>query len=120
MNKYTARAQRSGRWWAISVPELPGVFTQVRRLDQVEAMARDAIALFLKVAADSFEVVVELERPAEVSFALAQRRRLREAELEAEKAVWEAIQALRAEGVSMRDIGMLLELSPQRISQLAG
>jgi hypothetical protein len=39
--------RRSGRWWAISVPELKGVHTQARRLDQAEAMAREAIALML-------------------------------------------------------------------------
>ena len=31
---YTARAQRDGNWWAISVAGLPGALTQVRRLDR--------------------------------------------------------------------------------------
>lgn len=57
---YTARAERSGKWWAIEVPEIPGVFTQVKRLDQVEEMARDAIALMLEVPADSFDTEVQL------------------------------------------------------------
>ncbi len=46
---YRVRAVRSGSWWAITVPELPGVFSQARRLDQVEAMAREAIAMMLDV-----------------------------------------------------------------------
>ena len=46
---YRVRAVRSGGWWAITVPELPGVFSQARRFDQVEAMAREAIALMLDI-----------------------------------------------------------------------
>ena len=46
---YRVRAVRSGGWWAITVPELPGVFSQARRLDQVETMAREAIALMLDI-----------------------------------------------------------------------
>ena len=42
INKVTAIAQRSEGWWAIEVPEIPGLFTQTRRLDQVDKMVRDA------------------------------------------------------------------------------
>ena len=38
----TAVCTRSGGWWAVEVPEIPGLFTQARRLDQVEDMVRDA------------------------------------------------------------------------------
>ncbi|MGH3481220.1 MAG: type II toxin-antitoxin system HicB family antitoxin [Nocardioidaceae bacterium] len=41
----TANVTRSGDWWAIEVPEVPGVFTQAKRLDQVEEMVQDAVAL---------------------------------------------------------------------------
>jgi len=41
---YTAVCRRVGDWWAIDVPQIRGVHTQARRLDQVEAMARDAIS----------------------------------------------------------------------------
>ena len=58
MTVYRVDTERSGRWWAITVPELRGVFSQARRRDEVERMARDAIALYLDVALDSFEVDV--------------------------------------------------------------
>lgn len=54
--RYTAVCRRAGDWWAIAVPEINGVHTQARRLDQVEHMAREAIALMLDVAPDSFDV----------------------------------------------------------------
>ena len=59
MTVYSVNFQRSGKWWAISVPQLRGVFTQARRRDEVEAMARDAIALYLDVPADSFDVAID-------------------------------------------------------------
>ena len=58
MKRYTARAERSGSWWAISVPEVTGVYTQARRLDQVPDRARDAIAGVLEVPMRSFDVEV--------------------------------------------------------------
>ena len=40
--KVTAKARRSGDWWAIEVPEIPCLFTQAKRLDQVVEMVSDA------------------------------------------------------------------------------
>ncbi|MDK8650009.1 hypothetical protein QP849_06280 [Alloscardovia omnicolens] len=42
LTNVTARATHSGKWWAIDVPEIPGLFSQTRRLDQIEAMVKDA------------------------------------------------------------------------------
>jgi hypothetical protein len=33
---YTASARRSGAWVSIDVAELPGIYSQARRLDRVE------------------------------------------------------------------------------------
>ena len=44
MRQVTATATRVGSWWAIEVPEVPGAFSQARRLSQVAAMAADAVA----------------------------------------------------------------------------
>lgn len=55
---YTIVVERDQGWWAIRVAELPGVFSQTRRLDGVEVMARNAISLLLEVPPDSFDVVV--------------------------------------------------------------
>ncbi|MEV0129016.1 type II toxin-antitoxin system HicB family antitoxin [Dactylosporangium sp. NPDC050688] len=63
MNNYTAVCRRSGDWWAVTVPEVKGIHSQVRRLVEAEAMAREAIALFLDVAPDSFTVTVRPEVP---------------------------------------------------------
>jgi len=40
-----------GGWWAVEVPDVPGLFTQARELDQIPEMVRDAAeALGAKVA----------------------------------------------------------------------
>ena len=59
MTTYTVQIERSEGWWAISVPELPGVFSEARLRADVEPMARDAIALFLDVPEDSFGLTIE-------------------------------------------------------------
>ena len=115
---YTAVCRRAGDWWAISVPEIKGVHTQARRLDQVEAMARDAIALFLDVTPDTLAIEVRPEVPAEAAEAVAARKAAREAETWADKLTRAAAAALLAKGYTVRDAGALLGISPQRVSQL--
>ncbi|GAB2942000.1 hypothetical protein GCM10027280_33240 [Micromonospora polyrhachis] len=118
MITYTAACKRAGNWWAITVPEIPGVFTQARRLDQVEVMTRDAIAMFLDVAPKSFDVEVRPEVPPIVATARKARAKLVEVEKSAEEATVEAARELLAEGYTVRDAGKLLGISAQRVSQL--
>ena len=119
MTRYTARCRRSRDWWAISVPELKGLHSQARRIDQVEGMARDAIALMLDVAPDSFDVDVVPEIPEEVAEALAAREAANQAEERARTALRVAVQSLLRSGLTVRDAGRLLKISPARVSQIA-
>ncbi len=120
---YTARAQRDGNWWAISVAGLPGALTQVRRLDQAEAMTREVIALVLDVPEDSFDVQVVPD--------LTEPQRAAMDELDQAKANYAAAAArvterqqdvasllVRDEGLTVRDAAVLLGVSYQRVSQL--
>ncbi|MFF0150000.1 hypothetical protein [Micromonospora sp. NPDC005203] len=117
--KYTAQCVRAGHWWAITVPEIKGVVSQARRLDQVEATTRAAIALMLDVEPHSFDVEVAPDLPQEVTRARRARSALRKAERSAEEAVAAAAQALLTKGYTVRDAGALLGISPQRVSRLA-
>jgi predicted RNase H-like HicB family nuclease len=119
MTAYTATCRRVGNWWAISVPELKGVHTQARRLDQVAAMTTDAIALMLDVDPVTIEVTVEPELPGTVARAIEARRAARAADEAAEQATATAVRTLIGDGYTVRDAGALLGLSPQRISQIA-
>jgi len=53
---YQVEITRSGKWWAIEVPELPGTYSQAKRIDQVETMAREATAITADVDESSFDI----------------------------------------------------------------
>lgn len=119
---YTVEARRSGRWWAINVPEVRGAFSQARRLADVEPMAHDAIAAVLDVSGRSFDIVVRpilgesldrLVRDARAARIVAQEAQLAAAERSAQ-----ALRSLQRAGVPMRDAGELLGISHQRAAQL--
>lgn len=122
MTTYTVTAQRSDGWWAFSIPAIPGAHGQSRRLDRVHAEARDVISLMLGVDDDTFEVTVDvhLEAPLErlVAEAGAARRRLDESRREAQERLHLAAAELHDRGLSVRDIGSVLNLSFQRVHQI--
>jgi predicted RNase H-like HicB family nuclease len=114
---------RSGGWWAITVPALDGVFSQAKRLDQVEDSAREAISLMLDIDENdvgALDIIVtpparaaEMLRALEVSVAAAD-----EATRVAVATRREVAEVLRAEGLPLRDVGELIGVSHQRVSQL--
>src|SRR5256885_17113888 len=120
---YVARAVRSGDWWAISAPALRGVHSQVRRLDRVEAMAREAIALYLGVpvrkVAVKLDVVLPVSLRADVVHAKTAREKADELQVEAATATAHAARALvRGAGLTVRETGQILGVSHQRVAQL--
>ncbi len=120
---YRIEAVRSGDWWAITVPELDGVFSQAKRLDQVEANAREAIAMMLDIEPDEVgDLEVQVTPPATVAELLeALTISVADAEEASERVARirrEAAQALRDEGLPMRDVGELIGISHQRVSQI--
>lgn len=121
--RITAVARRSGRWWAVEVPALSGVFTQARTLEAVEPMVRDAIAMYLQVPAPSIDLLVRFEPPdearADVEAALASRAEAERAQAVASAAMRRAVAALARAGLTNRDSGRLLQVSHQRIAQLS-
>jgi predicted RNase H-like HicB family nuclease len=121
---YRVSAVRSGRWWAIEVPEVPGVFCQARRLDQVESMTREAVGLILQVPEDSFDLAIHPDLAslgdiqASIQEALAAREAADLAQDRASMAMRHAVGEIRSSGYTSRDAGTLLGVSNQRISQI--
>jgi predicted RNase H-like HicB family nuclease len=54
---YHVAPERDGRFWVLKVLELD-CWSQAERLQDVEAMARDLVAVWLDVPPDSFDIVV--------------------------------------------------------------
>lgn len=55
---YRCVAVRSGEWWALETPEVDGIYSQARTVEEIEPMIRDALALWFEVPEDSFDVVI--------------------------------------------------------------
>lgn len=123
MSAYRVTARRAGDWWALEVPDLPGVFSQAKRLDRADEAAREAIAAMLDVEPEEVEVTVEPELPEEARRVLAQAEDARRAARDAADAEREAMRraaAVLTRDLSQRDAGRVMGVSFQRVSQLLG
>ena len=119
----TANCHRCDGWWAVSVPEIEGLHTQARRLDQVSAMVLDAATLLTGRTEQDFTVTVVPQLPSTDQKRIAELRkakaRLAQAEIEAAAASRSVVATLRNQGLTVRDVATILNVTPARISQLA-
>lgn len=116
-----AVCERSGGWWAVEVPEIPGLFTQARRLDQVEAMVRDAAEMLdVQVGAVVIDPRLDEDTQRMVDSLFVKREEARKAQDEASKLARSTVAALRDEGLTVRDVATVTGVSPQRVSALQG
>ena len=121
MKTYHPLVRRGERFWIVHIPEIDQL-TQARNLAEVEPMARDLVAVWLEVPADSFAVDVDIELPAQVRRHLDQAARHRKEAAHAQSAAAREYRAaareLKANGLTVRDIGKALDISHQRAQQL--
>ncbi|MDY5128050.1 transcriptional regulator [Actinotignum sp. SLA_B059] len=123
MSAYTARATRDEGWWVVEVDEVPGLFTQARRLDQIPDMVRDALALFPEVEGDPDAATIDVipcgkeAQQARLAFDLHEQA-TKDMET-ATRVMASTAQTLSQEGISYRDIGSLLGISFQHAHKLA-
>ena len=122
--KVTANAQRAGAWWAVDGPEVPGVFTQVKRLEQIPEMVADAVATMLDLDPADVEVQIaptllfagHIEVVWEAKEAASQAAA---AQARASELMRTAARLLREEDeLPVRDVAELLGVTHQRVSQL--
>jgi len=122
MTRYEVTAERSGKWWVLQAVDVPGAISQVARLDQAD-MIKEAIAYVADVAEDDVEIDVRVILPDEVQQRMARVAALRN---EAQHANAEAAEEARVVarelhdelGLTLRDIGAVLDVSHQRAHQL--
>lgn len=121
---YKVEVTRDGKWWMIAIPEL-NALTQARRIEDVPTMARELIALETGVALTDvaieqrIELVTGGEDLAErVRIIRDRRARLSEEEARVQTDMAQFAKELAAADVPVRDIGSLLGVAHQRVSQL--
>jgi predicted RNase H-like HicB family nuclease len=110
-------------WWLATVVDVKGCHTQGRTLDQAERRIREALALFVpehSAREANLPALIALPRFARRSLSLANRRRAQATALaeQSRQALGSAARALSKAGLSLRDIGKLLEVTRQRAHQI--
>lgn len=124
MREYKIEVTRDGRWWMIYVPEIDSL-TQARRISEIEEMARSLIAIStdqplsgitVKIASIDVPGLGDIQGAA--AHLIQQREEVAAATKKAQHSTGAFVNALTAAGIPVRDAGELLDLSPQRISQL--
>ena len=122
MTTYDVDAHRSGAWWALEFPEYPRVHSQTKRLDQVPAMAADALSLALGMPVGDEQIVVHphLDHFVEKVTVYARNERL-QAEAQAASAQRATLRAIFVgvdSGLTTRDVGALLGVSHQYVAKI--
>ncbi len=126
MTTYAVTATRDTGWWSlVAVVGAREVASQCRRLEQADAMIREAIALVLDVDEDTFDVDITPCMPAaeNLQAAATQVKQLRqEVDRLADQVTHDTAQIvvqLRTQtDLTVRDIAWLVGITDSRVSQL--
>jgi hypothetical protein len=120
MSTYVATVVREGRWWVITVKGV-GV-TQARRLADVERQAAGLVEAMTGETGATIKADVKI--PTQAHDDVVEARRLTvaaaQAQLEAAERIRAAVRHLLESGMSQADVGTILGVSRQRVTQLAG
>lgn len=120
MKTYEANVERDGRFWLIRIAGVGN--TQARNLRELDAMAKDLIAIVKGVDPERIEVHFDVRVPTSARCHLERAEKLRaqstQANSQAAQEVRAAARELSSSGMPLRDIGAVLGVSYQRAHQL--
>lgn len=118
-------AERTGDGWSAKVSGLDGFTVTAKRLDQCKELVVEQIKTLEEQKGNSAvcEVVVrvEAELPGIICDLEAAKEKMQQAQklqAEASTEIRNVVGRMRDEGLTMRDIAVLLGVSPQRVQQL--
>ena len=124
MHSYDVHVRRDGNWWMVEIPEITGL-TQARRIGEIEEMARSLIAVSTHSRAEDVGIRItgiQVDTLGDIAESAREvtelRERAREVESQASQAIRSLIRNLSDHGIPVRDTATLLQVSPQRVSQL--
>jgi DNA-binding transcriptional MerR regulator len=100
---------------------LDNLLISTKRLDLATEQIKDLVHEYQGV--DRCDVIVKVEASmpgimCDLETAQVKMRESQRLQEEASKEIRDVVSRLRDEGLSMRDIGVLLQISPQRVAQL--
>jgi hypothetical protein len=113
--------RKAGQWW-VKVPALDDLMISSKRLDLAAEQIKDLISE--REGVERCDVILKVETTipgimCDLDGAQEKMRTALRMQDEASKEIRDVVARLRSEGLSMRDIGVLLRISPQRVAQLA-
>jgi hypothetical protein len=116
-----AECERKAGAWRVRVPALDNLLISTKRLDLATEQIKDLVHEYQGI--DRCEVVVKVEAAmpgimCDLETAQVKMRESQRLQEEASREIRDVVSRLRDEGLSMRDIGVLLQISPQRVAQL--
>lgn len=115
-----AKCERQAQGWSVEVPELD-LHTTAKRLDKVSDLvkkvaidrgAEDNCELVIKVIATMPGIICDIET---AQGKMKEAARLQE---EASTEIRDVVSRMREQGLTLRDIAVLLGVTPQRVAQL--
>ncbi|WP_312978850.1 hypothetical protein [Corynebacterium sp.] len=123
MPTFTVTAERgSGPMWVLECPDV-GAVSQTRRLDRTADEMREAIAYLSGLNQSDIDIVVKPILPSDVAELKIQVESLRaqadDVNERAARASRDLVAQLKQQGYSLRDIGVILGVSHQRVAALA-
>ncbi|MDQ4503599.1 type II toxin-antitoxin system HicB family antitoxin [Sinomonas sp. ASV322] len=119
--KLSAKVHRDGRFWYVSVPEIPGLITQGRTLSEVREMVLDQASARTGRPEAEFEVELDIDEPEAMRAIHHADQLAKEADALRQESAEErrnAARILQAKGLTVREIGAVLHVSHQRAAQL--
>jgi hypothetical protein len=116
-----AECERKAGAWRVRVPALDNLLISTKRLDLATEQIKDLVHEYQGI--DRCDVIVKVEASmpgimCDLETAQLKMRESQRLQEEASKEIRDVVSRLRDEGLSMRDIGVLLQISPQRVAQL--
>ncbi len=118
-------AERTGEGWSAKVAGPDGFTVTAKRLDQCKELVVERVKLLAeqKGNPEVCEVVVKVdaELPGIICDLEAAKEKMQQAQKlqeEASSEIRNVVMRMRDEGLTMRDIAVLLGVSPQRVQQL--
>jgi hypothetical protein len=122
MATHVVHAHREGAWWALSINvDKREIWTQCKRLDQAEAVAKEALTMAgVRTRWVDLDLQVELDAETNsiVEATLSASLAAAKAQTIASEQSRTTVRALRDQGFTVRDCAQMLGLSAARVSQL--
>lgn len=114
--------ERREKGWKVSVPALDNLEILSKRLDVATEHVKDLV--HEKSGVDRCNIVLQVETSmpgimCEIEQAQAMMREAEKLREQASADIRAVVAKLRGQGLSLRDIAVLMQVSPQRVAQLA-